>query len=173
MVKIFFFASEMLYKSRHKRAKKYIYEYFISLFILTDLNDSHPIICSHHCPICSAAAAIAVLMCRCEGAAFMECELCPTCLEVAAEIKHVGVKKCQSASPWLLHSTPWQRSGEACVPGMLYPSVNKKQPSLTDRGFLQPGFFDAFRIWLNSNGHVRQGMQYSVCDGQTDEAILL
>lgn len=62
----------------------------------------------------------------------MECESCPTCLEVAAEIKHVGVKKCRSASPRLFHSTSWQRSGKACSPGMLYPSVNKKLPSLID-----------------------------------------
>lgn len=81
----------------------------------------------------------------------MECESCRTCLEVAADIKHVGVKKCQSASPWLFHSTSWQNSGRACGPGMLYPSVNVKLPSPAD---VREDFCDlaseGFRVWLDS-----------------------
>lgn len=152
--KIFCFLLLKCYISRYKFYNKI--EYFIALFSLTGLNDFRPITKSRHCPICSAAAPIAVLMCRCEGAAFTECESRPTCLEVAAEIKHIGVKKCQSASPWLFHSTSWQRSGEACSPGMLYPSVAKKLPFLADviEDFCNL-CFDGFRIWLNSKFHAR------------------
>lgn len=77
----------------------------------------------------------------------MECESRRTCLEVAADIKHVGVKKCQSASPWLFHSTSWQNSG----PGMLYPSVKVKLPSPADvREDFCNWAFEGFRVWLDS-----------------------
>lgn len=92
----------------------------------------------------------------------MECESCPTCLEVAAEIKHVGVKKCQSASPWLFHS--WQRSGKACSPEMPYPSVSEKLPSLTD---VTEDFCNLVFVWQNTKGRARYRMDV------TGEALLL
>lgn len=96
------------------------------------LKETYAWIHTHHYPIHSPVTAITAPMCQFERAAFRECNSCCTCLEVATEIKHIGVKKCQSASPWLLQSTSWQRSGKAPDPGMLCPSVNTELPSLAD-----------------------------------------
>lgn len=92
--------------------------------------------------------------CQFEGAAFRECNSCRTCLEVATEIKHIGVKKCQSASPWLLQSSSWQCAGKAPGPGMLCPSVNTELPSLadaTERIFVTWPWVD-FITWPGSSG---------------------
>lgn len=72
-------------------------------------------------------------MCQCEQAVFKECDPCCTCLEVAAEIKHIGVKKCQSASQWRLLSISWQCSGRGPGPGMLCPSVNTELRTFAGR----------------------------------------
>lgn len=72
-------------------------------------------------------------MCQCEQAVFKECGSCCTCLEVAAEIKHIGVKECQSASQWQLFSISWQCSGRGPGPGMLCPSVNTELRTFAGR----------------------------------------
>ena len=108
-------------------------------------------------------------MCQFEGAAFRECNSCRTCLEVATDIKHIGVKKCQSASPWLLQSTSWQCAGEARGPGMLCPSVNMELPSLadaTERIFVTWPWVD-FITWP---GSVAEGCRKIMCSLAYDGA---
>lgn len=76
--------------------------------------------------------------CQFERAAFRECNSCRTCLKVATEIKHIGVKKCQPASPWLLQSSSWQCAGkvqaqECCA----HLSTQSRLPwQMPQRGFL-------------------------------------
>lgn len=63
---------------------------------------------THNWAAHSSVTPITAPTCQFKGVAFGECNSCRTCLEVATEIEHLGVKKCQSASPWFPQSNSWQ-----------------------------------------------------------------